>query len=62
MIYIMYGKLVEINFIIIIFKILRKEWYCFINCYRIENEDDKKLFFEFGDFGLGVFMIDKDNG
>lgn len=60
--HITYGKLVETNFTITIPKTSRKERYCFINCYRIENEDDKKSFFEPGDSGSGVFMIDKDNG
>lgn len=60
--YITYGKLVEANFAINIPKTSRNEWFTFINCYRIENEDDKKPFFEAGDSGSGVFVIDKDNG
>lgn len=60
--YITYGKLVETNFAINIPKTSRNEWFTFINCYRIENEDDKKPFFEAGDSGSGVFVIDKDNG
>lgn len=60
--YITYGRLVETNFTIKIPKTPRNEWFTFINCYRIENEDDKKPFFEAGDSGSGIFMIKKDNG
>lgn len=30
------------------------------NCYVIESKNDDFFFFE-GDFGLGVYVIDKDN-
>lgn len=32
----------------------------FFNCYVIENINDDDLFFFEGDFGLGVYVIDKD--
>lgn len=60
--YITYGRLVETNFAINIPKTSGIESFTFINCYRIENEEEQKPFFEAGDSGSGVFMIEKDNG
>lgn len=38
-----------------------KGWFCFNNCYAIENNTADQPFFEPGDSGSGVYVIDNKN-
>lgn len=53
------GILVSGLFMIGIFRIVFFKIYRFDYCYRIIDKFGVRKFFEFGDFGLGVYLIDK---
>lgn len=38
-----------------------KGCFCFCNCYAIENNTEDQPFFEAGDSGSGVYVIEKEN-
>lgn len=56
------GCLVDNSFLFWINKFfLLKGCFCFYNCYVIENYIVDKFFFEFGDFGFGVYVMENEN-
>lgn len=52
------GILVSGLFMMVIIRVVYFKIYRFDFCYRIIDKFGVRIFFEFGDFGLGVYLID----
>lgn len=56
------GKLVgDCLYVCVYFIEVRGRYYEFENCFFVKLKDKMICFFEKGDFGFGVFVIEKDN-
>lgn len=56
------GKLVGDSMFVRVYSTqVHRESYDFENCFAVKQTDDDATFFERGDSGSGVFLIDEDN-